>query len=58
MSTSFSVASWTDVMTSSVEGLMTSKVLPSTALTNSLLMKLWSEFAISVCGVVLGVGGD
>ena len=40
MSTSFSVASWTEVMTSSVVGLMTSKVLPSTPLTNSLLMNL------------------
>lgn len=40
MSTSFSVASATLQMTSSVDGLMTSKVLPSTAFTNSLLMKL------------------
>ena len=40
MSTSFSVASWTEVMTSSVVGLMTSKVFPSTPLTHSLLMKL------------------
>lgn len=41
MSTSFSVASATLQMTSSVDGLMTSKVLPSTLLTNSLLMKLY-----------------
>ena len=40
MSTSFSVASWTDVMGFSVDGLMVSNVLPSTPLTNSLLMKL------------------
>jgi hypothetical protein len=40
MSTSFSVASWTEQMTLSSVGLMTSKVLPSTPLTNSLLMKL------------------
>jgi len=40
ISTSFSVASWTDVMTVSSVGLITSKVLPSTPLTNSLLMKL------------------
>lgn len=40
ISTSFSVASWTEVMTSSVEGLMVSKVLPSTPLTHSLLMNL------------------
>ena len=40
ISTSFSVASETLVMTSSVEGLMTSKVLPSTLWTNSLLMNL------------------
>lgn len=40
MSTSFSVASWTEQITSSVAGLMTSKVWPSTPLTNSLLMKL------------------
>jgi hypothetical protein len=39
-STSFSVASWTETMTDSSAGLMTSKVLPSTAFTNSLLMKL------------------
>jgi len=40
ISTSFSVASWTEQMTSSLVGLMTSNVLPSTALTHSLLMKL------------------
>jgi hypothetical protein len=40
MSTSFSVASCTEQMTSSLEGLMTSNVLPSTALTHSLLMNL------------------
>ena len=40
ISTSFSVASWTEVITSSVEGLMTSKVFPSTPLTHSLLMNL------------------
>jgi hypothetical protein len=40
ISTSFSDASWTEVMTLSSEGLMTSKVLPSEALTNSLLMNL------------------
>jgi len=32
------VASWTEQITSSVEGLMVSKVLPSTPLTHSLLM--------------------
>lgn len=40
MSTSFSEASWTEVITLSSEGLITSKVLPSVALTNSLLMNL------------------
>jgi hypothetical protein len=40
MSTSFSVASKTLVMGFSVVGLMTSKDLPSTGFTNSLLMKL------------------
>lgn len=40
MSTSFSVASWTEQITSSFEGLMVSKVLPSIPLMNSLLMKL------------------
>jgi hypothetical protein len=40
MSTSFSVASWTEQMTDSSQGLITSKVLPSTPFTNSLLMKL------------------
>ena len=40
MSTSFSVASLTEQMTSSVDGLMVSKVLPSTPLTHSLLMNL------------------
>jgi hypothetical protein len=39
-STSFSVASATEQMTFSVDGLMVSKVLPSTPWTNSLLMKL------------------
>jgi hypothetical protein len=43
ISTSFSVASWTEVITSSVEGLITSNVLPSTPLTNSLLMNLVSK---------------
>lgn len=42
MSTSFSVASWTEQMTVSSVGLMTSKVLPSTPFTNSLLMNLSS----------------
>lgn len=40
MSTSFSVASWTETMTVSSVGLMTSKVFPSAPLTHSLLMKL------------------
>ena len=40
ISTSFSVASWTAVMGFSVAGLIDSKVLPSTPLTNSLLMNL------------------
>jgi hypothetical protein len=40
MSTSFSVASCTEQMTSSVDGLMTSNVFFSTPSTNSLLMKL------------------
>lgn len=39
-STSFSVASQTEVMTSSVEGLMTSNFCLSTPSTHSLLMKL------------------
>lgn len=39
-------------MTSSVEGLITSKVLPSTDLTNSLLMKL---FHVSVGATNSGV---
>ena len=43
MSTSFSVASCTEQMTSSVDGLMVSKVLPSTPLTHSLLIQLDSE---------------
>lgn len=42
ISTSFSDASWTAQMTSSVEGLMTSNVLPSTDFTNSLLMNLFA----------------
>ena len=41
-STSFSVASWTEQIGFSVEGLIVSKVLPSWPLTNSLLMKLQS----------------
>lgn len=40
MSTSFSVASWTEVMGFSVVGLTVSMVLPSTPFTNSLLMNL------------------
>ena len=43
ISTSFSEASWTEVMTSSVAGLMTSKVRPSTPLTHSLLMNLCNK---------------
>lgn len=39
-STSFSVASWTEQMTDSSLGLITSNVFPSTPLTHSLLMKL------------------
>lgn len=40
VSTSFSVASQTEQMTSSVEGLMTSNFFLSAPSTNSLLMKL------------------
>lgn len=40
MSTSFSVASQTEVMTSSVAGLMVSNDFPSTLSMNSLLMNL------------------
>lgn len=59
ISTSFSVASATEQITSSVEGLMVSKVLPSTPLTHSLLMKLDEEYNVSrlvealECGVHL-----
>ena len=59
MSTSFSEASWTEQMTLSSEGLMTSNVLPSTPFTNSLLMKLasgqWVSGASRVHGASLTV---
>ena len=51
MSTSFSEASWTEVITLSSEGLMTSKVLPSWPLTNSLLMNLGGQSARDVRAV-------
>ena len=48
MSTSFSLASWTLQMTFSLVGLMTSNDLPSTPLTNSLLMKLEVRMSVAV----------
>jgi hypothetical protein len=50
MSTSFSVASCTEQMTDSSEGLMTSNVLPSVPFTNSLLMKLFRGLVTDVRG--------
>lgn len=43
ISTSFSVPSWTEQMTSSVDGLMTSNFCLSTPSTHSLLMNLGGE---------------
>jgi hypothetical protein len=48
MSTSFSVASWTEQMGFSVAGLIVSNVFPSTALTHSLLMNLEGLAVIAV----------